>query len=111
MKAVQFVTILSLDESLCEEEDFSLKDSLVNQESPNPALIAEEREIKGMLLKVLEDLPEKEKLVISLFYYHELSNKEIAEVLELSESRISQLHTKAIFRSGKTSRPKKGQGG
>jgi RNA polymerase sigma factor for flagellar operon FliA len=108
LKAVQFVTVLSLDESLCEEEAFSLKDSLVNSESPNPALIAEEKEIKGMLLKVLEELPEKERLVISLFYYHDLSNKEIAKVLELSESRISQLHTKAIFRMrGKLSRLKK----
>lgn len=111
LKTVQFVMVLSLDESLSEEEEYSLKDRLVNPESPNPAAITEEKEIKNMLAKALEELPEKEKLVISLFYYHDLTNKEIAEVLELSESRISQLHTKAIFRMrGKLSRLKKRMG-
>lgn len=112
LKAVQFVLVLSLDESLSEEDDdFSLKDRLANPESPNPVEITEQNEIKNMLAKALEELPEKEKLVISLFYYHELTNKEIAEVLELSESRISQLHTKAVFRlRGKLSRLKKRMG-
>ena len=108
LKTVQFVMVFSLDESLSEEDEYSLKDRLVNPESPNPVVITEEKEVKNILAKSLEELPEKEKLVISLFYYHDLSNKEIAEVLELSESRISQLHTKAIFRMrGKLSRLKK----
>lgn len=108
LKTVQIITILSLDETLSEEEDFYLKDNLPNPESPNPVDITEEKEIKAILGKTLAELPEKEKLVISLFYFHDLSNKEIASVLELSESRISQLHTKAIFRMrGKLARIKK----
>ena len=44
------------------------------------------------------DLPEKEKQVISLYFYDELTMKEIGEVLDLTESRVSQIHTKAILR-------------
>ena len=47
-------------------------------------------------MQSLESLTEKEKKVILLYYYEELTLKEISEVLEVSESRISQLHTKAI---------------
>lgn len=107
IKTVQFITLLSLDESVI-EEDFCLRDSLNNPQSPNPAEIMEEEESKSILSKALEELPEKEKLVLSLFYYHDLTNKEIAQVLKLSESRISQLHTKAILRMrGKLARTKK----
>ena len=54
--------------------------------------------MKELLLQSLEALTEKEKKVILLYYYEELTLKEISEVLEVSESRVSQLHTKAIQR-------------
>lgn len=54
--------------------------------------------LKEVLVKAINKLPEKEKIVVSLYYYEELNLTEIAEVLKLSTSRISQLHTKAIFR-------------
>ena len=53
-------------------------------------------ELRQILLETLEALTEKEKKVILLYYYEELTLKEISAVLEVSESRISQLHTKAI---------------
>ena len=64
----------------------------------NPAETAEYSELKETLAKVIDRLPEKERLVVSLYYYDELTLKEISLILKLSEARISQLHTKAIFR-------------
>ena len=61
-----------------------------------PEQIYEKQEVKKILLETLESLTEKEKKVILLYYYEELTLKEISAVLEVSESRISQLHTKAI---------------
>ena len=56
----------------------------------------EERELKEKLVESLEALNEKEKLVIQMYYYDEMTLKEIAAVLEVSESRVSQIHTKAL---------------
>lgn len=56
------------------------------------------KELQSSLAKAIEKLPEKERLVISLYYYEELTLKEISLILKLSEARISQLHTKAVFR-------------
>jgi len=64
----------------------------------NPAESAEHRELQETLAKVIDRLPEKERLVVALYYYDELTLKEISIILNLSEARISQLHTKAIFR-------------
>ena len=66
------------------------------EEYHQPEQIYEKQEIKQILLETLESLTEKEKKVILLYYYEELTLKEISAVLEVSESRISQLHTKAI---------------
>jgi RNA polymerase sigma factor for flagellar operon FliA len=58
----------------------------------------EEQELKQVLIESLDILTEKERRVIELYYYEELTLKEIALVLEVSESRVSQLHTKALSR-------------
>ncbi len=55
-------------------------------------------EVKDAVAKSIDDLPEKEKQVISLYYYDELTMKEIGKVLNLTESRVSQIHTKAVLR-------------
>lgn len=61
-----------------------------------PEAVVEKDEMKKMLIDALELLTEKEKKVILLYYYEELTLKEISNVLEVSESRVSQLHTKAL---------------
>lgn len=66
------------------------------EEYHQPEQILEKQEVKKVLLETLGSLTEKEKKVILLYYYEELTLKEISAVLEVSESRISQLHTKAI---------------
>ena len=64
----------------------------------DPVETTEYLELKETLSKVIDKLPEKERLVVSLYYYDELTLKEISLIMHLSEARISQLHTKAIMR-------------
>ncbi len=64
----------------------------------NPSQYLEETEVKATLAKSIEKLSEKERLVVTLYYYEGLTLKEISLILKLTEARISQLHTKAIFR-------------
>ena len=78
-------------------EEYLQTDNIESIDS-NPAENAEYTELKETLAKVIDRLPEKERLVVSLYYYDELTLKEISLILKLSEARISQLHTKAIFR-------------
>lgn len=105
-------TLISFDEYLRRsegEEGLSPEELIADANSINPAEHIELEEIKRMLSEAIERLPEKEKLVITLYYYEGLTMKEIGHVLSLSESRISQLHTKAILRlRGRLSRKKGG---
>lgn len=73
-------------------------DSLVdNKKDSSPVDIFENHELTATIADILENIPEKERLVISLYYYEELTQKEIAEVLGVSEGRISQLHSQALI--------------
>jgi RNA polymerase sigma factor for flagellar operon FliA len=71
---------------------------IVDPKSSNAFGVLGLNEVKDSVAHAIEDLPEKEKEVISLYYYDELTMKEIGEVLDLTESRVSQIHTKAILR-------------
>ena len=64
----------------------------------DPQEIAERKEMKHLLAKAIDRLPEKERIVVSLYYYEELTLKEISRILGLTEARISQLNTKAVMR-------------
>lgn len=75
-----------------------LKTDVAEAVDTNPANSTEFFELKETLAKAIERLPQKERTVISLYYYEELTLKEIAMIMNLSEARISQMHTKAIFR-------------
>jgi RNA polymerase sigma factor FliA len=69
---------------------------LVNQSNPLDLFTGEE--FRFRLKRTIEELPEKEKLVVSLYYYDEMTMKEIGRILDLTESRVCQLHTQAILR-------------
>ncbi|HYG58266.1 MAG TPA: FliA/WhiG family RNA polymerase sigma factor [Symbiobacteriaceae bacterium] len=107
---VSAAVILSLDEmpgSHDDGEGLSVADRLVDPNSPDPEAEALFTERKELLAQALEKLPEKERLVVTLFYYEGLTAKEIAMVMSLSVARISQLHSKAIMRlRGRLSRAK-----
>lgn len=65
---------------------------------PEPVEKLEKQEMQQTLAAAIEKLPDKEKQVVALYYYEELTLKEISLIMHLSEARISQLHTKAVFR-------------
>lgn len=87
--------IISLDEFMDQGSESKVEQSL-KADFDQPDRILEKQELKEILIKTLETLTEKEKKVIILYYYEELTLKEISRILEVSESRISQLHTKAL---------------
>ncbi|NPV92025.1 MAG: RNA polymerase sigma factor WhiG [Firmicutes bacterium] len=83
-------------------------DTIEDTRVEDPLNNLEKEEAKQVLTDAVEKLPDREKLVITLYYYESLTLKEIGAVLGLSESRISQLHTKAVLRlRGRLSRQKK----
>jgi RNA polymerase sigma factor for flagellar operon FliA len=78
-------------------EDFSLGNTIQDKgETPEERL--ESKEMKEILGKLIDSLPEKEKLVVTLYYYEEMTLKEIAGILGVSESRTSQIHSKVILK-------------
>lgn len=87
--------LLSLDEYMEQGSEVKMEASLSGQYE-TPEKIVEKQELKEILVKTLDSLTEKEKKVIILYYYEDLTLKEISSILEVSESRISQLHTKAL---------------
>lgn len=88
--------VVSLDEYLEQGSENGIVGGSESEDFVNPEKQVEQKAIKELLVQSLESLTEKEKKVVLLYYYEELTLKEISEVLEVSESRISQLHTKAI---------------
>lgn len=64
----------------------------------DPFFVFHKSEIRNLLVGAIDTLPKKERLVVSLYYYDELTMKEIGKVLGVNESRVSQLHTKAMLR-------------
>jgi RNA polymerase sigma factor FliA len=94
-------SIAALDElwSVSEGGDsFALIDMIEDTSGPNPQSALAETEMKEAIGEAIARLPEREKLVVTLYYYEELTLREIGEVLGVTESRVSQLHTKAILR-------------
>lgn len=87
--------IASLDEFMEQGTDGSVKE-FRNTTYIEPEESVDNDEVKKMLMNALELLTEKEKKVVLLYYYEDLTLKEVAKVLEVSESRISQLHSKAL---------------
>lgn len=90
------VSLLSLDELMLDGTTSRLNKQVAD--GPSPFDEVKIKEVKKIISKALSTLSEKEQLVMSLYYYNELTLKEIANVLDLTESRISQIHSKAIVR-------------
>jgi RNA polymerase sigma factor for flagellar operon FliA len=94
-------SILSLNDvwfSGDENDKVSIGDSIESPSSLNPDVVVEKDEIRRVIVEAINELPEKEKKILVLYYYEDLTLKEIGQVLEVTESRVSQLHTKAILR-------------
>ena len=93
--------VLSLDEKWGNDSDgntSSLIDTVEDKNSPDPEGELEAIELKNRLAEAISSLPEREKLLIALYYHENMTLKEIGEVICVSESRVCQLHAQAILR-------------
>jgi len=88
--------IISLDEYM-EQGDIKVE-PVETKDYMQPDKVVEKEELKKMLMEVLETLTDKEKRVILLYYYEDMTLKEISSVMDVSESRVSQLHSKALVK-------------
>lgn len=79
-------------------DSVSLLDTLTDESAPDPASVVDQTELRDRVADAIARLPEREKLVVALYYYENLTLREIGEVLGVTESRVSQLHTKAVLR-------------
>jgi RNA polymerase sigma factor FliA len=97
---VRGAVLVSLDENRSgeDQEPSTLADHLADPSAVNLEERLEEEERKVVLLRTLNHLPEQERLVVALYYYEHLTLKEIGRALGISESRVSQVHTRAMSR-------------
>ena len=101
MIKISGTSILSIHEvwySGDENDKVSIGDSIESPSSLNPEVIAERDEIRRVIVEAIDELPDNEKKILVLYYFEDLTLKEIGQVLGVTESRVSQLHTKAILR-------------
>jgi RNA polymerase sigma factor for flagellar operon FliA len=99
LSEISHLGCVSLHETIDDSEHGpTLLDNLADETLKNADELLETHELTRELAGHIDRLSEKEKLVISLYYYEELTQKEIAEVLELSEGRVSQLHSQALVK-------------
>jgi len=98
---VSSTTLLSLDELICREDDnrqVPRIETIQNQAIDNILNDLERSELRAFLINSISTLSEQERLVVALYYYEELTLKDIGEVMLISESMVSQIHTKSVLR-------------
>jgi RNA polymerase sigma factor for flagellar operon FliA len=98
---VSYVNVVALDEMLSvggeKGDKLTLGDTLEDTRAEDPVLAFEGEETKFLLAGAINQLPEREKIVVTLYYYEGLTLAEIGKVLGVTESRICQMHTKAVL--------------
>jgi len=100
MQKISGTSIISLNDLWYSGDDndkVSIGDSIESPSSMNPDVVVVNEEIRRVIIEAINDLPDKEKKILVLYYYEDLTLKEIGRVLQVTESRVSQLHTKAIL--------------
>ncbi|MDR1047873.1 MAG: RNA polymerase sigma factor WhiG [Treponema sp.] len=98
---ISATSIVSLNEvwsGVDENEKNSIGDTIESPISLHPDVMVEKEEIRRVIIDAIRELPEKEKQILVLYWYEDLTLKEIGEVMKVTESRVSQLHSKAMFR-------------
>lgn len=98
---ISFVNVMALDELLSKGKESTgpatLGDTIADEHVPNPESVLEDEEMRVILADSISQLPEREKIVVSLYYFEGLTLAEVGKVLGVTESRASQLHTKAML--------------
>jgi RNA polymerase sigma factor for flagellar operon FliA len=101
LEDVRGATLLSLNEHASsgdEESPSEIHENIQDSNTIDPIAVLEVQKMRKVLDESLDLLPERERLVLILYYYEEMTLKEIGAILGVSESRVSQIHTKAVFR-------------
>lgn len=98
LQEISITTITSLEEPINEDDSETRLSLLIDDQVKQPEEVVDDHYIKTSLAAAIDRLTEKERTVVSLYYYEDLSLSEIAEVMMLTPSRISQLHSKAIMK-------------
>jgi RNA polymerase sigma factor for flagellar operon FliA len=97
---VSYVNVVALDELMSvggeKGDSLSLGDTLKDHKAEDPVMAFEGEETKFLLARAIDQLPEREKIVVTLYYYEGLTLAEIGRILGVTESRICQMHTKAV---------------
>ncbi|NFL97078.1 FliA/WhiG family RNA polymerase sigma factor [Clostridium botulinum] len=95
---INYISVISLEDLIFSSEDeVPLIGTIKDEKSPSPEKHVEENEQLDYLAKAIELLNEKDRLVVTLYYYEELTLKEIGKILNVSESRVCQLHSRAMI--------------
>ena len=79
------------------DDDVLLIDTIVDEASPDPVEVSIDRDMVRLLADAIEELPERDQLILKLYHYEQLTLKEIGQVLDVTESRVSQLHSRAVL--------------
>jgi RNA polymerase sigma factor for flagellar operon FliA len=98
VKGTSLVSLEELGQGPASEDKTNLLEALLTREDQDPLEVLNLQDLKKALSLAISELPEKERLVLSLYYFEELTMKEVGKVLNLTESRISQLHTQTVLR-------------
>lgn len=95
---INYISIISLEDLIfSDDDDIPLMGTIEDEKSPSPERVLEDKEELEYLAKALDDINEKDRTVLSLYYYDGLTLKEIGKILNVSESRVCQLHSRAIM--------------
>ncbi len=95
---VNYISMMSLETILFgDDEEMSLINSIEDTKSPSPQRSLEEKEMLEYLRRGLDNLKERDRLILNLYYFEKLTLKQVGAVLEVSESRVCQLHSRAIL--------------
>ncbi|UTC62912.1 RNA polymerase sigma factor WhiG [Treponema sp. OMZ 788] len=95
ISATSVISLTDLRFSNDDSEEFSVGDIIEAPSSLNPDVIVEREDVKRVISEALKELPEREKKVLIMYYYEDMTLREIGEVLHVTESRVSQIHTSA----------------
>ncbi len=87
----------ALDEMLGDRSDSATLADTIPDQSDGPVAMLERRELRGQLAAAIDRMPEREKVVLSLYYFENFTLAQIGEVLGVTESRVSQIHTKSVL--------------
>ena len=97
LSQVSLTGVAALDEMLGDRGDYTTLGETIADSSAGPGALFEMSEMRGQLAEAIERMPEREKMVLTLYYFENMTLARIGDILNVTESRVSQIHTKAVL--------------